>query len=82
MTWPRSDGREHHDARLGPAAQRSARQAYRELLEWVVEDYAIDRSQAALLLAMIAHAGICQISNTDYTAYCVAPRDMLEPYRA
>ena len=21
---------------------------------------------------MVAHAGICQISNTDYTAYCVA----------
>ena len=30
---------------------------------------------------MVAQAGICQISNTDYTAYCVAPRDALEPYR-
>ena len=64
----------------GKPLEWSARQAYRELLEWVVEDYEIDRPQAALLLAMVAHAGICQISNTDYTAYCVAPRDVLEPY--
>ena len=41
----------------------------------------IARPQAALLLAMVAQAGICQISNTDYTAYCTAPRYVLEPYR-
>ena len=29
---------------------------------------------------MVAHAGICQISNTDYTAYCAMPRDVLAPY--
>jgi vancomycin resistance protein YoaR len=29
---------------------------------------------------MVANAGICQISNTDYTAYCTAPRDVLAPY--
>ena len=47
----------------------------------VVDDHDIARPQAALLLAMVAQAGICQISNTDYTAYCVTPRDVLEPYR-
>jgi hypothetical protein len=47
----------------------------------VVEDYEIGRRRAALLMAMVARAGICQISNTDYTAYCVAPRDVWEPYR-
>jgi len=31
-------------------------------------------------MAMVAQAGICQISNTDYTAYCVAPRDVWRPY--
>jgi amidase len=83
MTWPRIETAESITTLVsGRPLEWSARQAYRELLEWVVEDYAIDRSQAALLLAMIAHAGICQISNTDYTAYCVAPRDALEPYRA
>ena len=83
MTWPRIETAESITTLVsGRPLEWSARQAYRELLEWVVEDYAIERSQAALLLAMIAHAGICQISNTDYTAYCVAPRDALEPYRA
>jgi amidase len=82
MTWPRIET----DASLttlvsGKPLEWSARQAYRELLGWVVDDYEIERPQAALLLAMVAQAGICQISNTDYTAYCVAPRDVLEPYR-
>ena len=83
MTWPRLETAESITTLVsGTPLEWSARQAYRELLEWVVEDYEIARPQAALLLAMVAHAGICQISNTDYTAYCVAPRDVLEPYRA
>ena len=83
MTWPRIETADSMTTLVsGKPLEWSARQAYRELLEWVVEDYEIARPQAALLLAMVAHAGICQISNTDYTAYCVAPRDVLEPYRA
>jgi acetamidase/formamidase len=65
----------------GKPLEWCARQAYRELLEWIVGDYDIARRQAALLLAMVAHAGICQVTNTDFTAYCAAPRDVLEPYR-
>jgi amidase len=83
MNWPRLETAESITTLVsGRPLEWSARQAYRELLEWVVEDYAIERSQAALLLAMVAQAGICQISNTDYTAYCVAPRNALEPYRS
>jgi acetamidase/formamidase len=82
MTWPRLETAESITTLVsGTPLEWSARQAYRELLGWVVEDYDIARAQAALLLAMVAHAGICQISNTDYTAYCVAPRDALAPYR-
>ena len=58
----------------------AARVAMRELLNWVDDDYDLPRARAALLLAMVAHARIAQISNTDYTAYCVAPRNVLEPY--
>src|SRR4051812_5020574 len=58
----------------------SARLAFRELLNWVVDEYELSRPKAAMLLAMVAQAGICQISNTDYTAYCTMPRDVLEPY--
>ena len=31
-------------------------------------------------MGMVAHAGICQVSNTDFTAYCTIPRDVLAPY--
>jgi amidase len=82
MGWPRLETADSMTALVsGKPLEWSARQAFRELLEWVLEEYEIERAKAALLLAMIAHAGICQISNTDYTAYCVAPRDTLEPYR-
>ena len=43
-------------------------------------DYDLPRAKAALLLAMVANAGICQFSNTDYTAYCTMPVDVLKPY--
>jgi hypothetical protein len=52
----------------------------RELVNWIDDDYDLPRARVALLLAMVAHARIAQISNTDYTAYCVAPRDVLAPY--
>jgi acetamidase/formamidase len=64
----------------GTPLEWSARQAFRELLNWVTEDFDLPRPKAALLLAMVAHAGICQISNTDYTASCTVPRDVLNPY--
>jgi acetamidase/formamidase len=64
----------------GTPLEWSARQAFRELLNWVTEDFDLPRPKAALLLAMVAHAGICQISNTDYTAYCTMPVDVLRPY--
>ena len=57
----------------GKPLEWSARQAYRELLGWIVEDYDIARHQAALLMAMVAQAGICQISNTEYTALLRRP---------
>jgi acetamidase/formamidase len=82
MTWPRIETDKNMTTLVsGKPLEWSARLAFRELLEWVVEDYEIGRSQAALLMAMVAHTGICQISNEDYTAYCVAPRDVWEQYR-
>jgi acetamidase/formamidase len=81
MEWPRIETAE---SLITIVSERplewSARLAFRELLNWVVEDYDLTRPRAAMLLAMVAHAGICQISNTDYTASCTMPRDVLEPY--
>jgi amidase len=81
MEWPRLETADSMTTLVsGTPLEWSARRAFRELLNWVVEDHDLERPQAALLLAMVAHAGICQISNTDYTAYCTAPRDVLTPY--
>ena len=49
-------------------------------LDWVVDDYTLPRERAALLMGMVADTGICQVSNTDFTAYCTMPRAVLAPY--
>ena len=81
MQWPRLETTESLTTLVsGRPLEWSAREAFRELLEWVVEQFDLPRPKAALLLAMTATAGICQISNTDYTAYCTIARDVLAPY--
>jgi amidase len=81
MEWPRI---ETVDALItivsGRPLEWVARRAFRELLNWIDDDYDLPRAKAALLLAMVAHARIAQISNAEYTSYCVAPRDVLAPY--
>jgi acetamidase/formamidase len=81
MRWPRLES----PGRLttivaGRPLEWAARQAFRELLDWVVDDTTLPRHRAALLMGMVADAGICQVSNTDFTAYCTIPRDVLAPY--
>ena len=81
LEWPRLETSESFTTLVsGKPLEWSARQAFRALLNWVTEDFELPRPKAALLLAMVAHAGICQISNTDYTAYCTMPRDVLRGY--
>jgi len=81
MTWPRLETAEKlYTLVSGKPLEWAARQAYRELLGWLVEDYEIERRQAALLMALVADAGICQCSNEQYTAYAVTPRDVWQPY--
>jgi amidase len=81
LEWPRIETAERLMTLVsGTPLEWSARQAFRELLNWVVEDYELPRPKAALLLAMVADARIAQISNTQYTAYCAMPRRVLRPY--
>ena len=81
LEWPRIEtADELMTVVSGQPLEWSARQAFRELLNWVDDDFDLPRPRAALLLAMVAHARIAQISNTDYTAYCVAPRAVFAPY--
>jgi acetamidase/formamidase len=81
MEWPRIETADELMTLVsGRPLEWSARQAFRELLNWVCDDYDLPRATAALLLAMVAHARIAQISNTAYTSYCVTPRDVLSAY--
>ena len=81
MEWPRVETADELLTIVsGRPLEWNARQAFRELLNWVDDDFDLPRAKAALLLAMVAHARIAQISNTDYTAYCAAPRDAFAPY--
>jgi acetamidase/formamidase len=82
MTWPRLETATHITTLVsGNPLEWAARQAFRELLAWITSDYDLSRRRAALLLAMVADTGICQVSNTECTAYCTVPRDVLAPYR-
>jgi len=82
MEWPRVETAETLSTIVSSTPlEWSARLAFRELLNWIAEDYDLPRPRAAMLLAMVAHAGICQISNTEYTAICTMPRDVLASYR-
>ena len=47
------------------------------MLRWIEDDFAIDHTQAALLMGMVAHTGICQVSNPLMTAKCTMPRTFL-----
>ena len=81
MNWPRLETGDSLTTLVsGTPLEWSARQAFRELLHWVVDDYDLLHQKAALLLAMVAQTGICQISNTDYTASCTVPREVLAAY--
>jgi amidase len=82
LEWPRIEtGEELMTVVSGKPFEWAARQALRELLNWVCADFDLPRAKAALLLAMVAHARIAQVSNSDYTSYCVAPREAFAPYR-
>jgi acetamidase/formamidase len=82
LEWPRIEtAHELMTICSGKPLESAARQALRELLNWVCDDFDLPRAKAALLLAMVAHARIAQVSNSDYTSYCVAPRASFAPYR-
>jgi amidase len=83
MEWPRIETRDELMTVVsGRPLEWSARQAFRELLNWLADDLDLPRARVALLLAMVAHTRIAQISNADYTAYCVTPRDVFAAYTA
>lgn len=81
MVWPRIETAYSLITLVsGTPLEWAARQAFRELLNWISDEYDLPRSRAALLMGMTAHTGICQVSNTDFTASCTMPRQTIGPY--
>jgi amidase len=52
----------------------ACRNAFKYMLWWVVDDYGLEQEDAAMLMGMVAHTGICQVSNPLLTAKCIMPR--------
>ena len=78
MSWPRVLS----DSKLvtvvsGISADQAARIAFAEMLAWVEHETDLPREDAALLLGMLAHVGIAQISNALHTSKCTVPRTHL-----
>jgi amidase len=55
----------------------ACRNAFKYMLWWVVDDFGLAQEDAAMLMGMVAHTGICQMSNPLLTAKCIMPRRYL-----
>ena len=57
--------------------EEACRMAFKYMLWWLEDEYHLEHVQAALLMGMVAHTGICQVSNPLMTAKCIMPRAFL-----
>jgi len=55
----------------------ACRTAFKYMLWWIEDEYKLERQDAAMLMGMVAHSGICQVSNPLLTAKCTMPRSFL-----
>ena len=60
----------------------AGRPAYKDLLDWLDGATDMSRPELGVFMASVADLGVCQVSNSLYTAHCEIPRkyvDKLEP---
>ena len=78
MTWPRVETPATYTTVVSNiSAADACRLAFRELMLWVEEETSGNRQEIAMLMGMVADAGICQVSNTFHTARCTIARKYL-----
>lgn len=74
LSWPRVEKPEAiMTFASGKPFELAAREAFKDMLSWLEEEYGFDRKKAAVLMGMVADARVCQISNTWCTAMCTMP---------
>ena len=82
MRWPRVETSQSYTAVVSDISTADAcRQSFRELMLWLEEETKGDRQEIAMLMGMVAHVGICQVSNTFHTARCTIDRQYLSALR-
>ena len=57
--------------------EAACRDAFKYMLLWLEDEYAMERQEAAQLMGLVAHTGVCQVTNTFYTAKCTMPRTFM-----
>jgi len=61
----------------GISLAEACRMAFRELKLWLEDEWKLSSDDAAVLMGIAAHCGVCQVSNTLHTASCKISRDLL-----
>lgn len=56
----------------------ASRLAFKDLLDWLDGATEMPRPQLAVYMASVADLGVCQVSNSLYTAHCEMPRRYVE----
>ena len=56
----------------------ASRAAFRELKLWLEDEFGLSSEQAAIVMGIGAHCGICQVSNPLHTAKCSIARSLLQ----
>jgi amidase len=63
----------------GVSLADASRRAFRELKLWLEDEWQVAAEDAAVVMGIGAHCGICQVSNALYTARCTIAQDLLPP---
>jgi amidase len=63
----------------GVSLADASRDAFRELKGWLEDEWSMAADDAAIVMGIGAHCGVCQVSNAIYTARCSIARDLLPP---
>jgi acetamidase/formamidase len=59
----------------------ACRTAFAELKGWLADEYGLTSDEAAVLMGIGAHCGVCQVSNALHTAQCSIALSLLPPRR-
>ena len=56
----------------------AGRLAFKDLLDWLDKATDMSRPELGVFMASVADLGVCQVSNSLYTAHCEIPREYTE----